>query len=140
MSLCLTPVQSITIHGWLLPKRMLSWKDFCNNKSITVKLCSGCGVDDEALYNIQPSLESWIDTCGVSFKDVPFMTKWPLHPFDHLHGYIPDLIEHRYDAALLRKLGINYNLLVRKNMTIEWMKMFNFSERDWASLDLDVAR
>jgi hypothetical protein len=133
----LTPTQSITIHGWFNPKRMLCWKDFSTNKNITTKLCNSCGVDDEMLYSIQPCLQAWIDTCEVSFQDVKYMTKWPLHPFTHLHGYIPDLVEHKYDAKLLLKLGINYQFLVSKSMTIEWMKMLNFSIKDWAYLGFD---
>jgi hypothetical protein len=130
----LTPKQSVTIHGWLNPKRMLSWKDIRADSRITPELCHGCGVDDSMLYIVQPSLQAWIDVCGVSFKDVKYMTRWPLHPFRDLHGYIPDLISNKYDAALLHKLGIDYQVLVDNSMSVEWMKMFNFSNKDWVSL------
>jgi hypothetical protein len=135
----LTAPQSIIIHGWYNPKRMLSWKDFVENK-ISVKLCSTCGVDGSVLYAIQPSLKMWIETCDVSFKDVEYMTNWPLHPFNDLGGHIPDLIEHKYSAKLLRTLGINHSVLLGKKMTVEWMKMFNFSEREWALLSLDLSK
>ena len=134
----LTPVQSVTIHGWFTPKRMLSWKDICANKDITTALCSSCGINDELLYVIQPCLQKWVEIHGVSFQDVRYMTKWPLHPFQDLHGYIPDLIEHRYEASLLHKLGINYQELLDENMTIEWMKMFKYSAKEWALLEFDV--
>jgi hypothetical protein len=138
MSIVLTPTQSIAIHWWLYPKRLLSWKDFCTHKHITPELCSRCGINSTMLCTIQPSLQQWIDTCGVSFADVPYMTAWPLHPFRDLCGYIPDLIQHKYNAPLLRKLGIDYPSLIRENMTIEWMKMFNFSAKEWSSMKLDI--
>ena len=137
-SIPLTAVQSVTLHGWLTPKRMLSWKDVCASKSITPALCSSCGIDDELLYLLQPSLHLWIEMCGVSFKDVRYMTRWPLHPFQDLGGYIPDLIENHYEASLLHKLGIDYQLLTDRNMTVEWMKMFKYSERDWALLGFNA--
>ena len=130
----LTPIQSITIHGWFTPKRMLSWKDLCADATITTELCSSCGIGDELLYVMQPCLQKWIEVRGATFKDVRYMTKWPLHPFDDLHGYIPDLISNRYKAPLLHKIGIDYQRLLDKNMTIDWMKMFNYSTSDWALL------
>jgi hypothetical protein len=134
MSVFLTPLQSITIHGWTNPKRILTWKDMCENKEITLELCSMCGVGDEKLQILQPSLSCWIEERGVSFKDVKYMTKWPLHPLKDLNGYIPDLIANNYEASLLHKLGIDYKVLVSMNMTIEWMKMFKFSEKEWVLL------
>jgi hypothetical protein len=134
----LNAVQSVTIHGWFTPKRMLSWKDMCADKKITTELCSSCGIDDELLYIIQPCLQKWIVERGVSFKDVRHMTKWPLHPFRDLHGYIPDLIENRYEASLLRKLGVDYQILLSKDMTMEWMKMFKYSIREWALLGFNA--
>jgi hypothetical protein len=136
-SIPLTAIQSIGIHGFFNPKRMLCWKDICSNNTITVEICCRYGMNSETLHMIQPSLKLWIDTCGVNFKDVRHMTKWPLHPFRDLHGYIPDLIENKYDAELLHKLGIDYQILVNHNMTIEWMTMFKFSQKDWALLNFD---
>jgi hypothetical protein len=126
------------MHGWLNPKRMLSWKDVCARATITPELCSSCGVKDDLLQVIQPCIRRWIEDRGVSFKDVRYMTIWPLHPFKDLNGHIPDLIEHHYEASLLHKLGIDYKLLVDRSMTIEWMKMFKFSERDWALLGFNA--
>lgn len=136
----LTPLQSIMIHGLYNPKRLLCWHDFCHDKDITTTLCHRCGIGADLLHIIQPSLPLWIENCKVSFCDVPHMTAWPLHPFDDLHGYIPDLIENKYDAALLHKLNIDYDRLVEKFMTVEWMKMFNFSPQDWALLGLDATK
>jgi hypothetical protein len=134
----LTAVQIVTIHGWFTPKRMLSWKDICVDDNITTKLCSSCGIDDELLYVIQPSLQKWIEVRGVTFKDVIYMTKWPLHPFRDLNGYISDLIENHYEAPLLHKLGINYQVLMERNMTIDWMKMFNYTVKEWTLLGFGV--
>lgn len=134
----LTAVQSVTLHGWLTPKRMLTWKDVCANKSITPELCNSCGVDSELLYQVQPNVQSWIAERGVSFKDVRYMTRWPLHPFTHLDGYISDLVENHYEASLLHKLDIDYELLIDRNMTIEWMKMLKYSEREWALLGFNA--
>jgi hypothetical protein len=138
-SILLTAIQSCTIHGWLTPKRTLTWKDVCANKRITPSLCHQCKIDGDMLCMIQPSLQSWIDVCDVSFSDVEYMIRWPLHPFRDLHGHIPDLITNGYKASLLRKLGITYQVLVLRNMTVEWMKMFKFTGQEWGLLGLDAS-
>ena len=66
------------------------------------------------------------------------MTKWPLHPFKDLNGYVSDLVENQYEASLLHKLGIDYNVLLENNMTCDWMKMFRYSVKEWALLGFSV--
>jgi hypothetical protein len=117
---------------------MLSWKHFCDDKSITPALCSTYGIGSETLHTIQPCLQKWIDVCHVSFGDVGYMVHWPLHPIHDLDGYIPDLIANAYDAPLLLRLGIDYPYLISKNMTIELMKLFKFTTRDWALLKFNT--
>jgi hypothetical protein len=74
---------------------------------------------------------------NVSFKDVKYMRKWPLHPIHHLGGHIPDLVTYEYSAELLVALGISYNTLVSMHLTAEWMKMFKFHPGDWVKLGFD---
>lgn len=33
----LTPLQSVTLHGWMNPKRTLTWADVVGNPRITVR-------------------------------------------------------------------------------------------------------
>ena len=65
------------------------------------------------------------------------MSHWPLHPLEHLRGFIPDLIQHQYEASLLKKLGITYQILTNMHLNSEWMQLFRFVENDWFLLGFE---
>lgn len=133
----LRPEQSTGIHGWMNPKRMLTWAMICEEPGITLERCIKNGVTQKQLQSLQPEIGQWIEQKHVSFRDVPYMTEWqpePLHPIKHLKGNLLDLLENRYPASLLAKLGIDYSSMAQMHMTPDIMRMFKFSLQDWKTL------
>lgn len=164
----LTPVQSVTIHGWSYPKRTLTWNDVCTCKWIDVKLLAGTGISQEVscsppslfplqqterwhrcvmaaqtlqdMQTIQPDVHEWISRKGVSFSDVPLMTRFPLHPVLHLGGDISCLVEHKYSSKTLLDIGFTFmSLKDDLGMQPSWMKMMSFTAPEWRSLGMTRA-
>jgi hypothetical protein len=138
----LDPVQSCRIHGWMNPKRTLSWDDLCNggsggSKGLTLSRCLEEGLSAEDLRTLQPDVGMWVKHKGVSFEDVCSMTAWPLHPVHDLRGNISDLASMHYPASVLRDLGITYAYL-RDDMHMddEWMRMMRYTPAEWAVLGM----
>jgi hypothetical protein len=129
----LTAAQSCGIHGWSNPKRILTWKDFSSSSStVTVELCIQSGVRPSDLHAMQPDIQKWIEFANVSFKDVPGMLMWPLHPVKHLRGDISDLAQMRYSPIVLEKLGISYSYMrTELLMDDNWMKMLKYRPNEW---------
>jgi hypothetical protein len=135
----LKPVQSVLIHGWLSPKRILSWGDISDNIDITVSLLYGAGITQEDMIHIQPDIHEWISLKKVSYMEVPMMTKFPLHPIKHLHGNISNLVEYRYPVSVLVELGFTYLELRSLHMDDNWMKAMNLTFSEWLSLGMKMS-
>jgi hypothetical protein len=81
---------------------------------------------------MQPDVKLWIQHKGVSFKDVPYMICWPLHPVEDLNGDISDLATMHYDAKVLKSLGLSYQFMRRElKMDDDWMRMLRYKPREW---------
>lgn len=128
--------QSVRIHGWAQPRRILTWKMICENEMITPQLCVSCGITQQQLMQLQPDVQQWIECKKVCFADVPYMTEWPLHPIRHLSGCILHFIEHKYSASLLKTLDISFDSLLTMHMTCDMMKLFAYTHEDWHLLGL----
>jgi hypothetical protein len=128
----LTPVQSCNLHGWLNPRRMLTWDSIKSTPGITLGRCLQQGITANQLKDLQPDIKMWIKHKQVSFADVPFMAEWPLHPVSHLKGNIGDLAGMHYSPLLMRSLGITYDYMrdVLK-MDDEWMRYMRYTPSDW---------
>jgi hypothetical protein len=134
----LTSPQSVLIYGWWNPKRTLTWKEVCNSTHITVKFLCSVGITPRELMVIQPDIHEWIAFKNVTFRDVPLMTVFPLHPFKHLHGNIADLVEFRYTVDTLVELGVTYLELRTVHMDDHWMKAMDLSLSEWNRLGMRV--
>lgn len=138
-AILLTPAQRVLVHGWMDPKPLLTWEDVCNDS----KKRSACdyiqmGISQEDLKRIQPNVMEWVDNERVSFKDVPLLTSWPLNPITHLNATLLDILERRYDHAVLKKIGIRYIDLKKLHMQPRIMNMFAFTEKEWYDLGFTV--
>jgi hypothetical protein len=135
----LDPIQSCRIHGWLNPKRTLSWDDLCSGscRGLTISRCLDEGVGIEDLRALQPDVAMWVRHKGVSFDDVRTMVAWPLHPVHDLKGNISDLATMHYPTATLKDLGITYAYLRDTlSMDDEWMRMMRYSPAEWVAIGL----
>lgn len=131
----LSALQSCQIHGWLNPRRILSWGDICTYRHLSVhKLICEYKIPVQSLRALQPDVFRWIEDKHVSFEDVPLMIEWPLHPITHLKGDLGDLATMQYEPKLLCKLGIDYNYMRSQlRMDDAWMKVLNISAQDWSA-------
>lgn len=133
----LTPTQSVSIHGWLHPKRTLCWDDVCNSSWIDVKLLAKANISQADMVQMQPDILEWISKKGVSFDDVPLMTRFPLHPIRHLGGDISSLVEHRYSSKTLSDMGFTFrSLTIELGMQPQWMKMLSFTVPEWIRMGM----
>ena len=127
------------VHGWFNPKRTLTWNDVISTPHITLRhLVVKGDLPQSLLRSLQPDVQEWVAHGSASFADVPLMTEWPLHPVRDLRGDLSTLVEQRYDPMVLNSLGINFTVLKAMGLTAEWMKMFDFSLREWVELGMTV--
>jgi hypothetical protein len=67
--LLLEPIQSVTLHGWLSPKRTLVWEDVVRNDRITVeRMVVDARIPQEDLRRLQPDIREWIEKKYVSYE------------------------------------------------------------------------
>lgn len=135
----LTPTQSVSLHGWLKPRKVLTWADVVENEGITVQKMTAFKINQAQMKLLQPDIHEWINRKGVGYAEVPYMFEFPLHPISHLHGDLSTLLEYRYGARLLKRLGLGYQEMRCIGMNAAWMKMFRFSIQEWITLGLTTA-
>lgn len=136
LMLHLTDGQSVRVHGWLKPKRTLTWEDIAAVPRMTVPFLAMQGIAPKDIRTLQPDIMRWIHERRVSFEDVPYMTDWPLHPITHLGGDISTLVRFGYPPELLLKLGLDFRMLTSLGLNTQWMKLFDFSLKDWVGLGM----
>jgi hypothetical protein len=132
----LTPPQSIRIHGWTCPTRMLSWDDVVSKQHVTLQTLLHMGISPTDLRYLQPSITEWIESKQVGHADVKNMLRWPLHPIDDLDGDLSDLIMGNYDSSMLETLQITYDTLRSLQMGHEHMILFHYTIEQWHQLGL----
>lgn len=130
----LNPTQSVSIHGWSCPKRILTWDDIAGNKGTTIHLLYSVGVGADELYALQPDIREWVQHKQVGMREVPLMLRWPLHPVDDLHCDLSDLMQARYNPAILKAVGIDYDRLVQMGMNTDCMRVLGYNLKEWTTL------
>lgn len=125
----------MAIHGWLSPRRTLSWDDVLASDHLTPEfLVCKARFTQQRLMSLQPDIYEWIHKKYVGLDDVPFMTGFPLDPIRHLNGDISTLITQRYPCELLQDLGYTYRWLREsQRMDSKWMSLLGFSIKQWVS-------
>ena len=134
----LRPAQSVAFHGWMNPRQGLCWEDIQYNQHLTVSRLLRFGLTQANLIQLQPDVYECIQHKYVGFEDVPLMSEFPLHPITHLHGDVSTLVQYRYNCKLLQKLNLGYKQLRVIGMNSAWMKMLNFSFKEWMDLGLTI--
>ena len=131
----LTPRQSVSIHGWFNPIRVLTWGHIVNNDSLNVKTLVAGGLSTEEIFYLQPDAHQWVALKAVTLTDVPHMTRWPLHPITHLSGTLGDLLLHKYDSSVLLANDITYTYLHETlGMRGAHMPLMSLDLRAWIQL------
>lgn len=131
----LTPRQTVMIHGWFNPLRVLTWGHIVNNCSLNVKTLMDAGLSVDQVYYLQPDVHQWIAFKSVALVDVPHMTRWPLHPVMHLQATLGDLFLQKYNSSVFLANGITYNYLHETlGMQGAHMPLMGLDLREWIRL------
>ena len=136
----LEPEQTIAIHGILMPKRTLTWRDVLESPGITMRLCVRAGIPIDRLHRLQPDIREWIRHEKVTVEECAFMKPWRPDPFTDLGCQsIGDLVVYRDSITpqMLIDAGITFDALHRhRGLTPELMVMLKYSVDDWVRLGL----
>ena len=137
----LVPEQSLTLYGFLRPKRTLTWRDVVETQGITLALCVRSGIPPDRLHRLQPDIKEWIRYDRATVADCVHMGPWRPHPFHDLGcKSIGDLVLYRDEMPpkLLINSGVTVaHLRARYGLTPELMIMLRYSLDDWLALGLD---
>lgn len=141
MHLKLTNGQGVFLFGWSAPQTLLRWSDVVSDKGNTPRrrtfqLLLACGLSEQSLKELQPSVQEWIDHGNVSIEDARNMVLWPLHPIRDLHCDMATILLMKFSASELLSMGVTYEDLSTVGMTAVHMKLFGFSLSQWVRLGL----
>ena len=138
-AISLTPEQSVNFFGYSLryAKKTLTWGDIVSRPSLTFRRCVEAGVPPKRLYNLQGSLQKWVDLERVTLQDYALLSEWNCNPFDELQASIGDLIMLRSEMQpkQLARAGVTYGILKDKHgMSVDLMFMLRYSLEEWREL------
>lgn len=131
----LSPRQTVLIHGWFNPVRVLTWGHIVNNDNLHAKTLVAAGLSIDEIYYLQPDPHQWVAFKSVTLSDVPIMARWPLHPVVHLGATLGDFFDQQYDSKVLLANGITYNYLHETlGMRAVHMPLMRLDIREWIRL------
>ena len=136
MKLQLTPGQAVTIHGWARPRTYLTWSDVLLDPKLTFAyLTDTCKLSDTSLHLLQPDIAAWVKAGRVVLADCPRLCPWDAHPIRDLHADLADLLQARWTADVLSRLGVSYEDLKGVGLIPENMSLFSWiTLAGWATL------
>lgn len=145
MRLRLTPGQSCYLHGWMTPKETLSWEDVLATPTMTFQNLLSAGIPHSALHQLQPDASAWARSGRATLADCPAMVDlWGVHPVRDFEVDLGGILDQRWSAELMQRMGVTYKDMVQLGLTPTSMSLFNhITLRGWSLLGLcraDVAR
>lgn len=131
----LTAGQSVSLHGWLSPRQTLTWRDVCDNETITFEKCRACNISLKQLHQLQSDVKQWVAHGSVSFRHAYDMHRiWQINPLADMKADLADILSMQWGSETIRSLNITYTDLRRVGMTPETMQLFGFTLAGWTSL------
>lgn len=136
MRLRISDGQALYLHGWMAPKRTLSWADVMDNPSFTLShLADNASIPLDALHRLQPDATAWIRHGRAALADCPRMELWAAHPVRDFKADLGDIIGLRWPPELMARMGLTYADLVDAGLTAASMGLFtNLTLLGWAQL------
>ena len=129
-----TAKQSIKIFGmWDQPRRIVTWDDI-KSKKLTWRQLRKLEFKVSDLKNIQPCKHEWIQRGCVTLHDLKDMVNFPVNPIADMHADIGEIWSMEWTADDMRQMGLTYEQLKSKGLTIEIMKFFNMPLSAWVNL------
>lgn len=133
----LSKPQMVLIFGWMNFKEYLTWDDVIADERITFDyLVKMCGLSTTQLHTLQGDALEWVRHGRVKCTDAPRMTQWPLHPVKHCAMDLADLLQQRWSADEMLRVGVDFPLLIELGITPAIMKTFGFSLLTWQKLGM----
>jgi hypothetical protein len=135
MRIPLTAGQAVTIHGWLAPKKTLSWNDVLNSDNLTFRsLHFDTNITKDLLYKMQPDISAWVKHGRVCLGDIAHLAHWSAHPIRDLKADLGNLLDMHWSAAEMHQRGVTYADLVEAGLTHETMALFGYTLYEWSTL------
>ena len=137
MRLRLTAGQAVFVHGWLAPKRTLSWADVQASPGMTLDFLLDARLPVAALHQLQPDPAAWIRLGRATLPDCPSMGAWGAHPVRDFGAELADLVELRWPVDVMLAVGLTYQDLVGIGLSFSNMRLFSWIRLlGWAQLGL----
>ena len=95
----------------------------------------GFNLGFQELHILQPDLDAWIRAQKASVSDCPDMSLWGAHPIRDFKADLADVVNMKWDAETMLRMGLRYDDLVQLGMTQETMILFShLTLMGWASI------
>lgn len=140
MRVRLTAGQACFLHGWLWPKRYLTWEHILSGDHLTLQRLLAGNIPLGILHQLQPDVGAWIRAKRVVLADCPLMHPWAPHPVRDFHADLGDIIETQWGADTMQSVGLTYRDLTEIGLSFSNMGLFtNIRLLGWAQLGLTRA-
>jgi hypothetical protein len=87
-----------------------------------------------ALHTLQPDKHEWINRSLLTLQDMRDTTVFPINPIVDMRADIGELWSMQCTAQELCNMGVSYDDLVAKGLTIQIMAYFNYALSMWMQL------
>jgi hypothetical protein len=140
MRLRLTAGQAVFLHGFMSPKRTLSWDDVLCNDALTMRRLLDANLSFASLHQLQPDQAAWIRAKRVALLDCPLMSAWGAHPTRDFGAEIGDIADAKWPVDTMLAMGLTYADLEDAGLCFSNMRLFNHVRLlGWAQLGLSRA-
>jgi hypothetical protein len=134
----LSALQSIKLFGiWRQPILILSWTDV-KYFNFTWRHLRAQGIDAQALKNLQPDKNEWIQRGGIQLSDLTDMLVFPVNPLTDFGVDLAELWQIRSNTSTLIAMGITFDQLIAKGITPQIMAAFALPLSDWTELGFRI--
>lgn len=131
------PRQSVAIFGiWDQPRQVLEWQDVTARNMTWRTLRESLQFEADQLRRLQPDPIEWVSRASITMQDLPDMTCFPVHPFQHLRADLAELWSMRWSADTLKQLDVSFEQLRAKGMNPHVMQHFGFTLGQWMTLGM----
>lgn len=137
MRLRLTAGQACFVHGWLRPKRTLSWDDIAAAEHMTLVHLLSAGLSVAQLRQLQPDVGAWVRAGRVTLDDCPLMEPWGAHAIRDFHAGLAELAAAGWTDHQMLAAGLTYRDLTEVGLGFCNMGLFpRVQLLGWARLGL----
>ena len=140
MRIRLTAGQAVFLHGFMAPKRTLSWEDVMCTPALTLHRLLEARLSFAALHSLQPDAGAWASARRVTLADCPLMALWGAHPVRDFGADLGDIANAKWSVETMLGMGLTFDDLQDKGLCISNLMLFNHIRLlGWAQFGLTRA-